>query len=278
VLLAIDIGNSNVVAGVFDGDQLRAELRLHTDDQQTGDELGLLLSQLLQRRGFETGAITAVAVSNVVPALAGAVEQLSREFFKAEPLVIGPGIRTGIKIRYDDPRQVGADRIANALAVKHLYGSPAIMVDFGTATTIDAVDEEGAYLGGAIAPGLEVSADALVSRAAKLSRVELAAPDSVIGRTTTASMQSGLVFGYVGLVEGLVNRMKVEVGGSPHHGVDAVWLGFWLCRSGGRLGQSDESGGGRLAQSHRHRWLGGVDERFDLDHRPRRPDADLGWT
>ena len=200
------------MVGVFDGEQLLFDLRLHTHERSTGDELGLLLADLLRRRGVDIHAVTAIAVSNVVPALGRTIDELSREYFECTPMVIGPGIRTGIKILYDDPRQVGADRIANAIAAHHIYGGPAIMVDFGTATTIDAINERGDYLGGALAPGIELSLDALVNRAAKLNRVELIAPPSVLGRTTTSSMQAGLVYGYVALAEGLVHRVKAEVG------------------------------------------------------------------
>ncbi len=215
MLLAIDIGNTNVVLGVFDGETLVADLRLHTDERATGDELGLTIVDLLRRRGVDPEAVDAVAVSNVVPGLARAVDELARTYFKVEPLVIGPGVRTGIRILYDDPRQVGADRIANAIAAHAKYGGPAILVDFGTGTTIDAINERGDYLGGAIAPGIHVALDALVSRAARLVRVDLVAPAAAIGRNTTTSLQSGMVFGYVGLVEGIVARMKAEIGGNP---------------------------------------------------------------
>ena len=212
MLLVIDIGNTNVVLGVFEGETLKSDLRLHTDERATGDELGLVIVDLLRRRGIEPEAVTAIAVSNVVPGLQRAVEELAHTYFHTTPLVIGPGVRTGIRIRYDDPRQVGGDRIANAIAAHHVYGGPAILVDFGTGTTIDAINAEGDYLGGAIAPGINVALDALVSRAARLVRVELIAPPAVIGRNTTSSLQAGMVYGYVGLVEGIVTRMKAEIG------------------------------------------------------------------
>jgi type III pantothenate kinase len=212
MLLAVDVGNTNIVVGVFDGERLVADFRIHTNERSTGDELGLAATDLLRRRGLDIAAIHAVAVANVVPPLSRAVDEMARVYFGQAPLVVGPGIRTGISIRYEDPRLVGADRIANAVAGRHLYGAPAILLDFGTATTFDAVSAAGEYLGGAMAPGILISLDALVSRASKLNRVELAAPPSVIGRSPAASMQAGFVFGYVGLVQGIVARMRAEIG------------------------------------------------------------------
>jgi type III pantothenate kinase len=212
MLLAIDVGNSNIVVGVFDGERLVADFRLRTDAHATGDELGLTVTGLLRSRQVEPGSITGVVVSSVVPTLSRAIEGLAQTFFGLVPMVVGPGVRTGMRILYDDPRQVGADRIVNALAAYRRYGGPAVLVDFGTATTFDAISPGGDYLGGAIAPGIVISLDALVSHTAKLTRVELAAPPSVVGRNTTQSMQAGLVYGYVGLIEGIVARMKSELG------------------------------------------------------------------
>ena len=212
MLLAIDVGNTNIVGGVFDGERLACDFRIHTDDRVTGDELGLTIVELLERQDVAPRSVTAVVVSNVVPTLARAIESLSRTYFGQTPLVVGPGTRTGIRIQYDDPRQVGADRIANALAAAHRYGGPAVLVDFGTATTFDAINSDGDYLGGAIAPGIQISHDALVRHAARLVRVELVAPPAAIGRSMITSMQSGIVFGYVGLVEGLVTRFRAELG------------------------------------------------------------------
>jgi type III pantothenate kinase len=213
MLLAIDVGNTNIVVGVFDGEQLTADFRIHTDDRFTGDELGLVLIDLLGRQDLAADQVTAVVVSSVVPTLARSIDELSHTYFHRPPMVVGPGTRTGIRIQYDDPRMVGADRIANAIAAHALYQGPAVLVDFGTATTFDAIDARGDYLGGAIAPGIQLSHDALVSHAAMLIRVELTAPAEAIGHTTTASMQSGIVFGYVGLVEGLVARFRSEMAG-----------------------------------------------------------------
>jgi type III pantothenate kinase len=212
MLLAIDVGNTNVVLGVFDGAELIADFRLHTDERSTGDELGLLIVGLLHSRDIAPDRVTAVVVSNVVPILTRPIEELSQHYFNLAPMLIGPGIRTGMRILAEDPRQVGADRIVNSIAAFRRYSGPAVVVDFGTATTFDAISAAGDYLGGAIAPGLVIGLDALVSHAAKLTRVELVAPPSVIGRNTTASMQAGLVYGYVGLIEGIVSRMKTELG------------------------------------------------------------------
>ncbi|MHB8717600.1 MAG: type III pantothenate kinase [Candidatus Dormibacteria bacterium] len=212
MLLAVDVGNTNIVIGAFDGDRLAVQVRLHTDHRATGDELGLAVTELLERRGIEARQIEAVVVANVVPPLASAITEMSQAAFGHPPLVVGPGMRTGVAIKYEDPRLVGADRIANAVAGRHLYGCPAILLDFGTATTFDALSAAGEYLGGAMAPGILISLDALVSRASKLNRVELAAPPSVIGRSPQASMQAGFVFGYVGLVQGIVGRMRDEIG------------------------------------------------------------------
>ena len=212
MLLAIDVGNTNIVAGVFDGEQLVADYRLHTDNRQTGDELGLLLHGLLARNAIEAGRISGLVVSSVVPALARSIDDLGRSYFGMAPLLVGPGVRTGMRILIDDPRTVGADRIVNSIAAHRRYGGPAILIDLGTATTFDALNAAGDYLGGAIAPGMLISLQALVSRAAKLNLVDPVAPPSVIGHSTTQAMQSGLVFGYVGLIEGIVARMTVELG------------------------------------------------------------------
>jgi type III pantothenate kinase len=214
MLLAIDVGNTNIVVGVFDAEHLIADFRLRTEDRLTGDELGLMLVELLQRRDIASTSIDSVIISNVVPALARTLGDVARTYFECAPMFVGPGIRTGMRIRVEDPREVGADRIANAVAAHSRYGGPLTIVDFGTATTFDAVDESGDFLGGAIAPGIQISHDALVSRAARLGGVELTAPQHAIGRNTMTNMQSGLVFGYVGLVEGLVRRFTDELGGT----------------------------------------------------------------
>jgi type III pantothenate kinase len=215
MLLAIDVGNTDTVLGVFDGDRLVVDFRIHTEPRATGAEVGLLFTSLLRSAALEPEAISAVAISNVVPELSRSLDEMARRRFGQAPLVVGPGVRTGIRIHYEDPSLVGADRIANAIAAQHLYGGPAIICDFGTATTVDAIDAAGDYLGGAVAPGLMVSHDALVERAARLSHIDLAAPGSVLGRNPRASMQAGLVLGYASLAEGLVARMRQEMDGDP---------------------------------------------------------------
>ena len=214
MLLAIDVGNTNIVAGVFDGERMVADFRLRTDGRATGDELGLTLTGLLGTREIPAREVSGVVVSSVVSGLQRTIHEVATTYFHRQPMVVGPGVRTGIRILIDDPRQVGADRIVNAIAAHRIHGGPAIVIDLGTATTFDAINAQGDYLGGAIAPGLIVSLDALVARAARLTRIDIVAPPSVIGRTTAAAMQSGVVLGYVGLVEGLVRRMREELGGS----------------------------------------------------------------
>src|SRR5205807_1086081 len=191
MLLAIDVGNSNIVGGVFDGDRLVADFRLHTEALATGDELGLVVAGLLGLRNIERGTVDAVVVSNVVPTLSRSIDELCHQYFAVAPMHVGPGMRTGMRIVVEDPRQVGADRIVNAIAAFNAYGGPAVIVDLGTATTFDAISDRGDYLGGAIAPGMIISLNALVARAAKLNRVDLVVPPSVIGRTTNLGVQSG---------------------------------------------------------------------------------------
>jgi type III pantothenate kinase len=216
MLLVVDVGNTNIVAGVYpDGeDQLLLNWRLSTDPHRTDDEYGLLFNGLFAYNGISFNAVTAVVISSVVPPLTPALERMIEKYFRLKPLVVGPGVKTGINILYEDPKEVGADRIVNAIAAYSKYGGPLVLVDFGTATTFDAVSADGAYLGGAIAPGIGISTDALFEHAAKLSRIELARPKSVIGRTTVASMQSGIIFGFAGQVDELVRRIRQELGGS----------------------------------------------------------------
>jgi type III pantothenate kinase len=210
--LAIDVGNTNIVLGTFDGETLLASWRLSTDAARMPDEYAALLETLLGFGGRSLRQVRAVVVSSVVPALTTTFEQLARVYCQTDPLVVGPDIRTGIPVRYDNPREVGADRIANAVAAIQLYGCPAIVIDFGTATTFDAISGAGEYLGGAIAPGLTIAADALFQHAARLFRVELKRPANAIGRNTGTSVQSGVIFGYVGLIEGLIARFHAEMG------------------------------------------------------------------
>jgi type III pantothenate kinase len=215
VLLAIDVGNSNVTIGLYEGEELTASWRLATRTEWTADEVGVHLVTLLRLRGHDPGVVTAVVVASVVPSLNPAFAEGCRRYLDREPLMVGPGTRTGVRITYDNPKDVGADRIANALAAFRRHGGPAIVIDFGTAVTYDAIDAEGRYLGGAIAPGIQVSVDALVAHTARLPRVEALAPPEVIGRSTVTAIQSGLIWGVVGQVEGMVRRFSAELGGTP---------------------------------------------------------------
>jgi type III pantothenate kinase len=213
MLLAIDIGNTNITLGIFQGEQLRATWRLAPDVNRLADEYGVLMLSLLSHEGLAKEDLDAAVMCSVVPDLEPVFEQVCRRYFDVTPLVVGTGVRTGLRILYDSPRDVGADRVADAVAAIHLYGTPLILVDLGTGAVFNAISKEGDYVGGAIAPGLGIAAEALFRRAARLYRVELARPKSAIGRNTEAAVQSGLIFGYVGLVEGMVARFKAELGG-----------------------------------------------------------------
>jgi type III pantothenate kinase len=215
MLLAIDIGNTNLALGLFQlpGGTLRADWRLETRAARTGDEYAALLAELFRLAGLELAAVTAAIVSSVVPPVLFPIERFCRKHLRLEPMVVGPGTKTGMSVLTDNPREVGADRIVNAVAAHKRWPQGAIVVDFGTATTFDVITAKGEYAGGVIAPGLNVSADALFSATAKLPRVEIAKPKTAIGRNTVASMQAGLVFGYAGLVDALVDRIKAEMPG-----------------------------------------------------------------
>jgi type III pantothenate kinase len=212
MLLVIDIGNTNITLGLYSGDRLGPRWRLATAHERMPDEYGLQLLGLLAHDGVDLRRLTGVCLASVVPPLTGKIQETCRRYLQQEPLVIGAGVKTGVRIRVDYPQAVGADRVADAAAVKHLYGGPACIVDFGTATTFDAISAEGDYLGGAIAPGIGISAEALFTRTAQLPRVDLQRPPSVIGRNTVHAMQSGLIFGYTSLVEGMVNRFREDLG------------------------------------------------------------------
>ncbi len=212
MLLSIDIGNTNITFGLYEGDDLGPRWRIRTIHDKMPDEYGILMQELFHHRGYAVEAVTGIALASVVPPLTQAFEQVCRDYIGLAPLVVDAGVRTGVRISYDDPKQVGADRVVDAAAVRALYGVPACVVDFGTGTTFDAVAADGDYLGGAIAPGIGIAAQALFERTAKLPRVDLTRPPSAIGRNTVHSMQSGLLFGYVGLVEGMVARFKAELG------------------------------------------------------------------
>jgi type III pantothenate kinase len=213
VLLAVDVGNTETVVGVFRDDELAWHWRLATVPERTADELALLLGGFLERQGLSFDRhVTGVVISSVVPTATQSLREMVRGYFHFPPVVVEPGVKTGVPVLTDNPKEVGADRIVNALAAFTKYGGPAIVVDFGTATTFDAVSEGGEYLGGAIAPGIQISARALYERAARLPRIELTAPRSVVGKNTVESLQSGIVFGYAAMVDGMVERMAKELG------------------------------------------------------------------
>ncbi|MEW5784340.1 MAG: type III pantothenate kinase [Bacillota bacterium] len=211
MLLAIDVGNTNIMIGVFAEDKVKISWRIATHRDSTEDELGMVIKNLLQHSGIALHDITAVAISSVVPPLMYSLERMTKKYFSLEPLVVGPGIKTGLNILMDNPREVGADRIVNAVAGYSLYGGPLIIVDFGTATTFCTISGRGDYMGGAIAPGIGISTEALFEKAAKLPRVELLKPRRVIGKDTITSIQSGIIYGFVGQVDGIVRRMAKEM-------------------------------------------------------------------
>ncbi|MDI6901087.1 MAG: type III pantothenate kinase [Anaerosomatales bacterium] len=213
MILAVDVGNTQTVLGLFDGDTLEGHWRISTETMLTADELRVQIGGLLALDGCAWADVERLVIASVVPALTLAYEEVAERATALAPMVVGPGIKTGIAIRYDNPHEVGADRIVNAVAVFEAYGGPAIVVDFGTATTLDVIADDGAYLGGAIAPGVETSAEALFRRAARLASVDLEPPDRVIGRNTRESVQAGLLLGEAVMVDGLVRRAWSELGG-----------------------------------------------------------------
>lgn len=206
-LLAVDVGNTQTMLGLFDGAELRDHWRVATEAHRTGDELGALLGRFL-----DVAALDGICLSSTVPALVREYESFAERWARAPLLVVGPGTRTGIPIRYDDPREVGPDRIVNAVAARERYGAPCIVVDFGTSTNFDAVSAAGEYVGGVLAPGVAISMDALFASAARLVKVDFVEPPSVIGKTTVHALQSGLVYGFAGQVDGIVERMRGELG------------------------------------------------------------------
>ncbi|MBI4830141.1 MAG: type III pantothenate kinase [Candidatus Lindowbacteria bacterium] len=215
MLFVIDVGNTQTVMGVYDNDNLRVSWRVSTDIRKSGDELWVIIRNLFREADLDTTVIDGICISSVVPPLQGALDEVCSRYLKCEPVLVEPGVKTGLSILYDNPREVGADRIVNSVAGISLYGGPLIIVDFGTATTFDAVSAKAQYLGGAIVPGIIISAEALFQRTAKLPRVELVAPKTVIGKDTVSSIRSGLIFGYAELVDGMVRRIKKEMEGDP---------------------------------------------------------------
>ncbi|EGS32821.1 type III pantothenate kinase [Megasphaera sp. UPII 135-E] len=212
MLLVIDVGNTNIVLGVFQGEELLDHWRISTERLRTTDEYGVLIRNLFYLNGVNADAIDAIIISSVVPPVMPTLERMCQRYFGLVPLVIGPGVKTGMDIKYDNPREVGADRIVNAVGAYHKYGGPVIIIDFGTATTFCAVDKKGNYLGGAICPGIGISTEALVQRTAKLPRIEIKRTPRVICRNTVESMQAGVFYGFVGQVDGLISRIRKELG------------------------------------------------------------------
>lgn len=213
MLLVVDIGNSNIVLGTYENKELQRHWRISTDRQRTGDEYGMLINNLFNYHKMSIEDIEAIIISSVVPSLIVPFSKMCERYFHVKPLVVGPGTKTGICIKYENPREVGADRIVNAVAAYHKYGGPLIIIDFGTATTFCALTEKGDYLGGAIAPGIGISSEALFQRTSKLPRIELKRPKTVICRNTVTSMQSGIIYGAAGQIDEIVRRMKEELGG-----------------------------------------------------------------
>jgi type III pantothenate kinase len=213
MLLTIDIGNTNIVLGLYDGKQLKESWRAATDPRRTADEYAVMIYDFLARRGYDVQQLQSCAISSVVPALTPVFRNLSQRYWEIEPLVVGVQIDLGLRVLTDSPTEVGADRLVNSVAAKAIYGTPAIVIDFGTATTWDVVSRDGDYLGGAIAPGVGISAEALASRAARLHRIELTFPPNAIGRNTDTAMRIGILYGYVAMVEGLTRRIQDELGG-----------------------------------------------------------------
>ena len=212
MLLVIDVGNTNIVLGIFKDQELVDHWRVSTDRLRTTDEYGVLIRHLFYLNGVNSEEIDAIIISSVVPPVMPTLERMCQRYFGLTPLVIGPGVKTGMDIKYDNPREVGADRIVNAVAAYEKFGGPVIIIDFGTATTFCAVDKKGTYLGGAICPGIGISTDALVQRTAKLPRIEVVQAEKVICRNTVESMQAGVFYGFVGHVDGIVTRMRRELG------------------------------------------------------------------
>lgn len=212
MIVAMDIGNTNIKAAVFEGSRLVKRWRCATDPVMTSDQYGIIMADLFRYHNLNMQAVEGIMISSVVPTINYTIEHMCRDYFHLEPRLLVPGMKTGLNIRYENPRELGGDRIANAVACYAFYGGPSIFIDFGTATTFGVLSGKGDFLGGAICPGIKISTEALVSGAAKLPRVELVRPETVIGRNTVTNMQSGIYYGYIGLVENIVRKMKEELG------------------------------------------------------------------
>ena len=215
VLLVIDVGNSNTVLGLYDGENLVRDWRIATDTAKTADEYAVLIRELFSFSGYRYDKVRDIILSSVVPALTGVLERLAISYFNLKPYIVGPGIKTGMSIQYENPKEVGADRIVNAVAGFERYGTALIIVDFGTATTFDLVNAKGQYCGGVIAPGIMISAEALFQKASKLPRIEVVKPPSIIAKNTVGAMQAGIYYGYMGMVDEIVSRMKLESRENP---------------------------------------------------------------
>ncbi len=215
MLLAIDIGNTTTVVGLFRGDELEKKFRFSTNRLDTGDEIALKIGGLLREAGLDKSVVKHFILCSVVPAMTPQYAELSGNFFNVTPLIVGPGIKTGLSILYDNPKEVGADRVANGVGGFKIYGGPLIIVDLGTAITFDAISEKGEYIGGIISPGIDASMSFLVKKAAQLPQVNLEKPERIIGKNTIASMQSGAVYGFSGMVDAVVKKMKTEMDGTP---------------------------------------------------------------
>jgi type III pantothenate kinase len=215
VIFVLDVGNTNIVLGVYEGEELKYHWRMETNRHKTEDEYGMIVKNLFEHVQLSLYDIEGIIISSVVPPIMFSLERMCEKYFNITPLVVGPGIRTGLDIKYENPREVGADRIVNAVAGIKEYGGPLIIVDFGTATTYCYINEDKQYMGGAIAPGIGISTEALYSKAAKLPRIEIGRPEHIIGKNTVSAMQSGILYGYVGQVEGIVKRMKATAKSNP---------------------------------------------------------------
>ena len=212
MIFTMDIGNTNIKTALFDGKEMRAYWRISTNKMYSSDEYGMLITNLFAHEGYSTTSCEGIIISSVVPTINFTIEHMCQNYFKKQPMMVVPGIRTGLNIKYENPRELGSDRIANAVAALEEYGSPVITIDFGTATTFGVVGEGGSFLGGAICPGIKLASEALGSGTAKLPRFELARPENVIGKTTLTNLQSGMFYGYVGLVRNIVRKIKQELG------------------------------------------------------------------
>ncbi|KIL53727.1 pantothenate kinase [Jeotgalibacillus alimentarius] len=212
MLFVLDVGNTNTVLGVYEGEELRYHWRVETNRHKTEDEYGMLVKNLFEHVGLTFSDFDGIIISSVVPPVMFPLERMSQKYFHLKPLVVGPGMKTGLNIKYDNPKEVGADRIVNAVAGIKEHGGSLIIVDFGTATTYCYINKNRQYMGGVIAPGIGISTEALYAKAAKLPRIEIARPEMVVGKSTVSAMQAGIVYGYVGQVEGIVSRMKKEAG------------------------------------------------------------------